>query len=551
MLEKDAEITGVFDDAAIRELCGNRTWREGLIFSTDTLEGSVAEVRNTILTTLRYAVESGGMCPFSSPSHTQKANPLNSGAYVLPQIHPPPIIAPYPPKKKPRTLPISTYFDAPHLVSSLSSACPNLTIYSSLNDLWDRPTINPPHPLSPPSLAPLNPADLVIHHPESWNSSLTQHLEEIAPKGFSKEKPVMIRITDGSEVNGPNGEGVVGAGDGTGVGMGGMCEWPTQYDGPEVRKNWGRLLRSRDDVRRLAASVVYKLVEQLGMYCTWGMDGICFVDQNSACHHRADPAKNAKREYMSVLLTPVKPDWPVPKPRAARAVRAESWEDGRWKATDAKKKAAEEERLRKEEEEKMRMEGKDDLYTNGFDAEESSKESMKMVTAGEAQREDDILLAHAKKRNLTTVYAAVAWSVGSSMENDAETIRKFREEAREKYNVTVVTKYDLLSKQEVEELEKLEREGMGELGRVGGIGELVDMEVLLRSRSFAGMERSWDAWGVVMRRHASGRGHGDRWDAELEWGLQDGTTVADWWSSLYGAKLAGAGRRGCKEGMWP
>lgn len=55
------EIDGHFDQTPIRELCGNTTWQDGLIFSCGAPQGGIGNVRNVFLNCVRYAIEGGGM----------------------------------------------------------------------------------------------------------------------------------------------------------------------------------------------------------------------------------------------------------------------------------------------------------------------------------------------------------------------------------------------------------------------------------------------------------------------------------------------------------
>jgi hypothetical protein len=55
------EIDGFFDQQPMRELCGNTTWQEGLIFSCGAPQGGIGNVRNVFLNCVRYAIEGGGM----------------------------------------------------------------------------------------------------------------------------------------------------------------------------------------------------------------------------------------------------------------------------------------------------------------------------------------------------------------------------------------------------------------------------------------------------------------------------------------------------------
>lgn len=56
-------IDGPFDNHAIRDLCANKNWTEGLIAVCRAPQGGVGNVRNVFLNCVRYAIEAGGMFP--------------------------------------------------------------------------------------------------------------------------------------------------------------------------------------------------------------------------------------------------------------------------------------------------------------------------------------------------------------------------------------------------------------------------------------------------------------------------------------------------------
>jgi hypothetical protein len=60
------------DDAAINNLCLNRTWTKNVIFECRAPQyggvGPVA-IRNVVLNCVRYAIEAGGACGFSSKNY--------------------------------------------------------------------------------------------------------------------------------------------------------------------------------------------------------------------------------------------------------------------------------------------------------------------------------------------------------------------------------------------------------------------------------------------------------------------------------------------------
>jgi hypothetical protein len=54
------DIDGPFNNTALHNLCAGKSWREGLHFKCAPAFGGVGNVRNIVLTCVRYAIEAGG-----------------------------------------------------------------------------------------------------------------------------------------------------------------------------------------------------------------------------------------------------------------------------------------------------------------------------------------------------------------------------------------------------------------------------------------------------------------------------------------------------------
>ena len=57
---EDWEIDGSFDQRPLHRICAGTKWRPGLIFECQASYGGIGNVRNTVLTCVRYAIEAGG-----------------------------------------------------------------------------------------------------------------------------------------------------------------------------------------------------------------------------------------------------------------------------------------------------------------------------------------------------------------------------------------------------------------------------------------------------------------------------------------------------------
>jgi hypothetical protein len=58
------EIDGPFNNTALHDLCASKSWQQGLHFKCAPAFGGVGNVRNIVLTCVRYAIEAGGQSHF-------------------------------------------------------------------------------------------------------------------------------------------------------------------------------------------------------------------------------------------------------------------------------------------------------------------------------------------------------------------------------------------------------------------------------------------------------------------------------------------------------
>jgi hypothetical protein len=58
------EIDGPFNNIPLHDLCKSKEWQLGLVFKCDDAFGGIGNIRNIILTCIRYAIEAGGQTNF-------------------------------------------------------------------------------------------------------------------------------------------------------------------------------------------------------------------------------------------------------------------------------------------------------------------------------------------------------------------------------------------------------------------------------------------------------------------------------------------------------
>ncbi|KAH8675358.1 hypothetical protein BX600DRAFT_431944 [Xylariales sp. PMI_506] len=202
------EIDGPIDGTAIQELCANRTWTEGLIFACDPATGGVGKVRNAHLNCIRFAMEAGA-------------------EVVIPEI------IRRSDKGKSRGATVDYFFDKQHLNWTLSTFCPQMKIYWSIDDLYNVPM---PSPLgfTPDMLHMGLVYDSLMEKPWTFAEVFQDFFDEHTNP---KTRVWPFRVNVGQT----------------------LFSWSVHYDTPAFVRNFGRIFRFRSDVRQLAASALYTL----------------------------------------------------------------------------------------------------------------------------------------------------------------------------------------------------------------------------------------------------------------------------------------------------
>ncbi|KAG0650723.1 hypothetical protein D0Z07_2317 [Hyphodiscus hymeniophilus] len=215
-----SDIDGSFDGSPLADLCNTRTWVPGLIFKCEPPRGGVSNVRNIMLNCVRYAIEAGAT-GFIVPEimvHRPKLASVND-------LH------------AQRVVPFTYLFDQAHFTTTLGAACPKMHIYDHQNDLWDMPSTAIPVHIPRAQLTSLyhTQAETVMLSPANWTTAFNDLLNTSYPRAFSTSKPVLVSLESP------------------------LLQWPLSYDQPAFVATFGRILRFNEDLRRLAATVVYAM----------------------------------------------------------------------------------------------------------------------------------------------------------------------------------------------------------------------------------------------------------------------------------------------------
>ncbi|KUJ18623.1 uncharacterized protein LY89DRAFT_780661 [Mollisia scopiformis] len=207
------EIDGPFDNKTLVALCNAAKWQPGLIFECEVAAEGVVNVRNVILNCVRYTILAGAT------------------SFILPTL----LTTTTPPT----TLLMSHLFDSTHFTAALTSSCPQITLIPNKNDLYNLPSTAHPIALSPTSIS-TSPLLLssILTSPQTWPADLAVHINKTHPSPFSPQKPLLITLQTP------------------------LLEFPLSYDEKDLVSNFGKLIRPNEDIRRVAAAVLFALYEK-------------------------------------------------------------------------------------------------------------------------------------------------------------------------------------------------------------------------------------------------------------------------------------------------
>lgn len=206
----------------------NKRWTPGLVFICDNNSGGIGNIRNFLLTCLRYAIEAGAT-GLALPTIQSRSPDKLADLFVGDQR------------------PFSYFFDEAHFRSGLAEACPRITVYG--DDLAGVPGLDPeelhagrvrPEKITPSHFGLRGGCDMrdLNRHSALFGERFQTFLREkdegqqqeqqqrLGPTGVLK--PRLVRMNWGVQWN-----------------------WPVLQDGPEFAASFGGLLRFRDDILSL------------------------------------------------------------------------------------------------------------------------------------------------------------------------------------------------------------------------------------------------------------------------------------------------------------
>lgn len=194
------------------------TWTPGVVFVCDNNSGGIGNIRNYILTCVRYAIEAG------------------AGGIVLPQIR----------TRSEKDLAnimlqhqgFDYFFDEQHFRQSLQTACPQFTLYNSTSDIPNAPVPFKAEKITPRDFGRRGGCDKreLNKHTGRFDKQFWAHINSTA-EDFqlpppSIQNPRIIRFNWGVQ-----------------------WDWPVFRDGPEFVATFGGLLKFRRDILALGQRI--------------------------------------------------------------------------------------------------------------------------------------------------------------------------------------------------------------------------------------------------------------------------------------------------------
>ncbi|KUI65203.1 hypothetical protein VM1G_00596 [Cytospora mali] len=201
-------------------------WVDGLVWMCDNNWGGVGNVRNFILTCIRYAIEAGVtglVVPTIGKRNDEDISDYMSGK---------------------ESRPLGYMFDEENFRQAMGENCPQITIYDSWMHI---PNVTVPSGAGEPDIQKIDPRE--YNNRESCNfAELDRHTDRFGdqfrdwvfrPETYGKppsaEHPRIFRMVDWPGV---------------------LWEWPTWHDGPELANTFGGLLKFNRQVMRLGKAAL-------------------------------------------------------------------------------------------------------------------------------------------------------------------------------------------------------------------------------------------------------------------------------------------------------
>jgi hypothetical protein len=216
---QDPEIRDVFDfppieSEAIKNVCANTVWNSTIVFTCDNSVGDVADIRNSILSCVRYAISAG--CGLVMPRIVLRA-PSNAAEIQADGL-----------------VEFDYMFDSHHFKESLRLSCPELEIIDSVDELLNYKATHEPLSLHAESFEKEVPKT-GLSHPEQWRSQFQNWLAN--PPEAIYDGVIIIALQRS------------------------YMQFPIYSDGEEFAASFGNILKFQTAVRIIATTTLHRLSE--------------------------------------------------------------------------------------------------------------------------------------------------------------------------------------------------------------------------------------------------------------------------------------------------
>lgn len=208
----------------LTRICNETVWTPGVVFMCDNNSGGIGNIRNYMLTCIRYAIEVGAtglVLPRIEQRSADDVAMLFNGSQ-----------------------PMDYFFDVDHFRSNLNKSCPAMTIYDSV-EVIPHLRLHEPEVIEPKAYGERESCDfrdlnrytdLFDFRFHTW---LRTSAEELKIHTVDAEHPRLFRFIWGVQY-----------------------EFPVWKDGPEFANTYGGLLRFREDIIRLGNDITNLMRKQ-------------------------------------------------------------------------------------------------------------------------------------------------------------------------------------------------------------------------------------------------------------------------------------------------
>jgi hypothetical protein len=222
----DYDFNGPYVGWPLARVCNETTFTPGLVYVCDNNSGGIGNIRNFILTCVRYAIDSGAT-GLILPRIQRRSEADLSNIFTT------------------SLQPFDYFFDEEHFRYAMSTYCPYMTIFDRIEEV--------PNHLQKKELTEFYPKELNRDTDGCDGRGVNRHLDHFRPNfdawlnrtvGHmpSAKFPVTVRFKWAT-----------------------FFEWPIFRDGPEFAATFGDILRIRKDVQELAALTLEKLSKFIGV----------------------------------------------------------------------------------------------------------------------------------------------------------------------------------------------------------------------------------------------------------------------------------------------